>query len=293
MITILGATGQIGSKITARLLAKGLSIRVVSRDREFLKSYISKGADPFVSHLDNTDGLTKAFDGSKAVFTLIPPNLTTPNVREFMKRVSNAEVAAIKKAGVQRVVVLSSIGAHITENLSHIAGHNEHELRLAKLQNVDVHILRPEYFMENVLFSQRTIQDQNVWGSPLDSDLPLSMVATQDIAAAAVVALTGNPEPGVRELLGPESISCSQVTEIMADVLNRPSLQYIQYSYEDTRNAIINFRGASPDYANDLIEMYKSYNEGLLVPEFPISQGSTTSTTFREFAETTLKKLKS
>lgn len=292
MITILGATGQIGSKIAHQLLTAGLSVRVVSRNRESLDSYISRGADSFVSHLDDTEGMTKAFDGAEAVFTLIPPNLSAPNVHHFMEQVSVAEVTAIKDAGVKRAVVLSSVGAHITENLSHIAGHHEHERRLAQLHDVDVHILRPDYFMENVLFSRRTIEGQNLWGSPLDPDLPLNMVATKDIAAVAVTALTGDSELSVRELLGPESISCAQATKIMADVLHRPDLQYIQYSYEDTRDAIINFRGASPDYADDLIEMYKSYNSKLLIPEHPRTQNSTTPTTFREFSEENLAGLK-
>ncbi|MBL6964025.1 MAG: NAD(P)H-binding protein [Bacteroidetes bacterium] len=290
--TILGATGQIGSQITQSLLNSGHDVRAVSRNPDSLESVVSKGAESFVSHLDDAEKLTEAFRNVDGAFTLIPPDLSAPNVREFMRQTSHAQIEAIQNSGIKRVAILSSIGAHIPDNDSHISGHYEHEQQLAKLAHVDLHIFRPDYFMENVLFSAGTIQNMNFWSSPLKADLPLNMTATKDIAANVVSALMGTHNPGVKELLGSDSISCAEATTIMAEVLNRPDLKYVESTYEDTKNAIIQYRGASENYTDDLINMYKAYNDGILVPEHSRSPENTTSTRFREFAETSLAFLK-
>ena len=290
--TLLGATGQIGSQITQSLIDLGHEVRAVSRSLESLESTTSKGAEPFVSHLDDSQKLTEAFTGVDGAFTLIPPDLSAPNVREFMRQTSQAQTTAIRNSGINRVAILSSIGAHIPDNDSHISGHYEHEQRLATLTDVNLHIFRPDYFMENVLFSAGTIQNMNFWSSPIKEDLPLNMTATKDIAANVVSALTKKQEPGVKELLGYESITCLEATSIMAEVLNRPELKYIESSYEDTKNAIIQYRGASENYTDDLINMYKAYNDGILIPEHLRSKERTTPTSFREFAESSLAFLK-
>lgn len=290
--TILGATGQIGSQITHSLLDLGHDVRAVSRSQESLESCVSKGAEPFVSHLDDSETLTEAFKGVDGAFTLIPPDLSAPNVRAFMRKTSQAQVTAITHSGIQRMAILSSVGAHIPDNDSHISGHYEHEQRLATLTDVDFHIFRPDYFMENILFSTGTIQNMNFWSSPLKADLPLNMTATKDIAANVVSALIGEQEPGVKELLGHESITCREATTIMAGVLNRPDLKYVESTYEDTKNAIMQYRGATENYTDDLINMYKAYNDGILIPEHPRSTVNTTPTSFREFAESSLPFLK-
>ncbi|MBT3502729.1 MAG: NAD(P)H-binding protein [Candidatus Marinimicrobia bacterium] len=290
--TILGATGQIGSQITQSLLDLGHDVRAVSRSQESLESILSKGAEPFVSHLDDSQKLTEAFSDVDGAFTLIPPDLSAPNVREFMRQTSKAQASAIKNSGINRVAILSSIGAHISDNDSHISGHYEHEQRLATLTDVDLHIFRPDYFMENVLFSAGTIQNMNFWSSPIKADLPLNMTATKDIAANVVSALIGEQEPGVKELLGHESMTCQEATTIMADTLNIPNLKYVESTYEDTKNAIIQYRGASENYTDDLINMYKAYNEGILVPEHSRSVSNTTPTSFRDFTESSLAFLK-
>ncbi|MBT3217424.1 MAG: hypothetical protein HOD97_02210 [Candidatus Marinimicrobia bacterium] len=92
--------------------------------------------------------------------------------------------------------------------------------------------------------------------------------------------------------MGHVSITCQEATTVMADVLNRPNLKYVESTYEDTKNAIIQYRGASENYTDDLINMYKAYNEGILVPEHPRTFENTTATSFRDFAESSLAILK-
>ena len=48
MYTVLGATGNIGSVITKKLLEKGEKVRVVGRNTGKLQQYVHKGAEEFV-----------------------------------------------------------------------------------------------------------------------------------------------------------------------------------------------------------------------------------------------------
>ena len=49
MYVITGATGNTGSVITEKLLAKGEKVRVVGRDAKRLERFTNKGAEPFIA----------------------------------------------------------------------------------------------------------------------------------------------------------------------------------------------------------------------------------------------------
>jgi len=287
MITVLGATGQVGGKIARRLLDRGTSVRVVSRSRDRLDALVERGADPAEAHLDDADALTRAFEGAAAAFTLIPPDLSAPDVLDFMTRVSRAEVEAARAANLNRLVCLSSIGAHRAEGTGHVVGHHSHEQRLRELTDAEVVCLRPGYFMENLLFGLPATLDDHQWGSPLRPSLSLNMVATRDIATIAIDELLADDRPThqVRELLGERPVTLDEATRVVGDTLGIPDLTYVQYSDEDTRQALMEHRGASPDYADALVEMYRAYNEERLTPTEARSPENTTPTSIETFAE--------
>src|SRR4030067_420394 len=96
-------------------------------------------------------------------------------------------------------------GARLSEGTVPILGLHDLESKLETLMEAGVVHLRPAYFMENHLWSIPVIRTQGVNGSPVRPDVPIPMVATQDIADAEVPlshegSFTGR---SVRYLLGP------------------------------------------------------------------------------------------
>jgi len=89
----------------------------------------------------------------------------------------------------------------------------------------------------------------------------------------------------VRELLGERPVTPDEATSAVRETLGIAELTYVQYSYEDTRRAIIEHRGASSDYADALVDMYRAYNEGRLRPSESRSSRNTTPTSIEQFAE--------
>ena len=111
MYVVLGASGNTGHVVAKNLLARGQKVRVVGRDAARLQPLAAEGAEVFIADVTDARALTKAFHKADSAYTLIPPNLTSNDVRAFQDRVSDAIVTAVQNAGVKNVVSLSSIGA--------------------------------------------------------------------------------------------------------------------------------------------------------------------------------------
>ncbi|MCP4582856.1 MAG: SDR family NAD(P)-dependent oxidoreductase [candidate division Zixibacteria bacterium] len=287
MYVITGATGNIGKMIAEKLLAKGEKVRVVGRDKTKLQSLVDKGAEPFQADLLDTEAITKAFNGAKALYILIPPNYTAADFRAYQNEVGQSLAAAIKNAGVKHVVNLSSVGAHMAEKVGVVKGLHDQEERLNKLEGTNVLHLRPTFFMENNLWQIPTIKENGIMGSATNPDKPVPQIAISDIADYATNRLTKLDFAGksTRELLGPKDISMNEVTKAFGVAIGKTDLKFVQFSYEDTKNAMMKM-GMSEDVANNMIELQKAFNDGEWQPTETRSAENTTPTTIEEFAGT-------
>ena len=185
MYAIIGASGNTGNVIAQKLLAQGEKVRAIGRDAARLAGLVQKGAEVFVANVTDASALTQAFRGTKAVYLMIPPAPSHPNVREEQERVTDALAAAVQNAGVKHAVVLSSIGADKPDKTGPVLGLRSLEHKLGGITGLNALILRPGYFMENLLPQVGVIQSFGMTGGPLRGDLKVAMIATQDIGAAA------------------------------------------------------------------------------------------------------------
>ena len=284
MIAITGATGNIGSKITADLLSKGQNVRCVARTAHNLKKFSAKGAEIAAVSLEDTAALANAFTGVNAVFAMIPPNYQTPDFRAYQNSVGASIAAAVETSGVKHVVNLSSQGANLPEKTGLIKGLYDQEQRLSKLKGINILNLRPTYFMENLLANIDIIKQMNIMGSAIRGDLKIPMIATQDIAAFAAERLLKKDFSGmsVKDLLGQRDLSMNEAAGIIGKKIDKPGLRYVQFSYEDTGKALADM-GFSTDVASLFIEMSKAFNDELI--NTPRTRENTTQTPFEEFAE--------
>jgi uncharacterized protein YbjT (DUF2867 family) len=284
MIAITGATGNIGSKITATLRAGGHPVRCIARSTDKLDAWATRRAEVEAVSLADTPALTRALDGVDAVFAMIPPNYQAPDFLSYQEMIGTSLVKAIRAAGVRYVVNLSSLGAHLEERTGPIKGLHAQEQRLNQLSGVHVLHLRPTYFMENLLASLPLIQSMNIMGSALRADLSLPMIATRDIATVAARRLTHKDFEGQTavELLGQRDLTMADVARIVGRKIDRPDLAYVQFSYPDTRKALTEM-GFSDDVADLFIEMSRALNDRLIrgdrTPE------KTTETPIEDFAQ--------
>src|SRR5262245_2772627 len=164
MIVVMGASGNTGGRISEQLLQQGERIRALGRSAAKLAGLGSKGAELLTGDAADPEFLTSAFRDADAVYTLLPPDPQSPDLRKKWDQEGEAIVKAIRGSGVRYVVFLSSIGAELPEGTGPIAGLHAQEERLRTLPDINTLILRPAYFFENFYATLGLIREQGING---------------------------------------------------------------------------------------------------------------------------------
>jgi uncharacterized protein YbjT (DUF2867 family) len=286
MYVVLGATGNTGSIIATSLLLNGERVRVMGRNASRLERFVRKGAEAFVANVSDAAALTKAFSGARAVYLMLPPNITSPDYRADQERESDAIAKAVKDASVRYAVHLSSYGADVAEGTGPIAGVHASEQKLNAISGLNVLHLRAGYFMENHLAAIGMIQGMGIFGHALLPDRKHPMIATRDIGEYAAQRFLKLDFSGkqTRELLGERDISMNEATAVIARGIGKPDLRYVQFPYEQVEQILAQM-GVPPKTAGQFTEMYKAMNEGVVAGREPRSAENTTPTSFERFVQ--------
>lgn len=282
---IIGATGNVGSKVAHQLISKGQTVRVIARTAEKLKPFADKGAIVFPVNILDVDALTKALTGADAVFSVIAPDFTSTNVGAYQDQIGEATLKAVKKAGVKNIVFISSVGGHDTENTGIVAGLARQELRLKQLSGINTLTLRAGYYAENLLWNIGMIKGMGINGSSVKDDVKFPVIDTSDVAAVAADALLALDFKGhvTRPVLGARDYSYSEMTSIIGKAIGKNKLPYIVFPFEDSKKAMLDM-GMSESVAQAMLDLQKAINIGIASQEKRDAE-ATTSTSFEKFVD--------
>jgi uncharacterized protein YbjT (DUF2867 family) len=279
MYVVTGATGNTGSVVADALLAAGKKVRVIGRDAKRLERFTHKGAEAFVADPADAAAIANAFAGAEAAYLMIPP---------FQGWLGDSLVSAVKKNAVRHAVVLSSYGADKPDRTGPVVGLHNLEKKLEGVAGLNALYLRAGYFMENLLPQVWVINSLGIMGGPVRADLPIPMVATQDVGAVAAEALLKLNFEGkiYRELHGPRDVTYTEAAEVIGGAIGKPGLPYQQLPVAQLRPAFQQM-GLSPNQADLLLEMAEAMNTKHLRMLEPRSSANSTPTTIETFiAET-------
>lgn len=284
---IMGSTGRIGTVLTETLLKKGHRVRAIGRNKEKLKMLEEKGAEIFSTPFDDIAELSKAFLGSDAVFSMIPPAYAIDDYEEFQDKVGEVIKQALTRSNIQYVLNLSSLGADESKGTGPIKGLHRHEQRLNSIPNLNVLHLRPGFFMENLLMSIPFIKNFGKIGLPFRSDLFIPMNATKDIGlqAAEILDALNFSGQSILNMAGPRELTMEEVSASIGKIIGQDKLDYMQLSFQDAEKGMLS-SGMKPKTVKLLLEMYQAFNENKIIQEsfMPKHRGKTT---IEEFAKTT------
>jgi uncharacterized protein YbjT (DUF2867 family) len=185
MITVMGATGNTGRKITELLLEAGEEVRALVRSPEKLAEFDALGAKAVAGDVRDAGYLTSTFAGADAVYTLTAFDPTLPDYHGDQDRRGVAIASAIRESGVRHVVALSSLGGELASGNGFIASLHRQERRLRALGSVSLMILRPGAFYEDFYAALDTIRHEGVVADSVAPHAKVPMIATADIAAVA------------------------------------------------------------------------------------------------------------
>lgn len=109
-ISIVGATGYVGSALAAEALARGHAVTAVARRPDRLPGH--PRLRPAALDVNDADGLAGAFAGRQAVIHAFAPPKDLSVVRrvEAQRQGTLAILAAMRRAGVRRILAVGGAG---------------------------------------------------------------------------------------------------------------------------------------------------------------------------------------
>ncbi|MFO1266636.1 MAG: SDR family oxidoreductase [Rubrivivax sp.] len=219
-VLVVGATGALGRPVVQGLLAKGVSVRAVSRHPEQAADLGALGAEVVAADLTDRESLERACAGVQRVFTAAHGFLGRGRWRSEAVDIDGHrtlfEVA--RQAGVQRVVHTSALGS--TEAMPvDFFRHKAAAEAVLKASGLDHVILRPTAFMEHHAhnFNGKAVLDTGKAKLIGPGTKPRNFVCAADVAQFALRALLEDPPP-FRELDigGPGHYSNAEVAALYA-----------------------------------------------------------------------------
>lgn len=289
MYLLMGSNGNITSKAARLLLSQGKKVRVIGRSAQTLKNLQQAGAEPAIGDALDANFLAGAFKDAEAVYAMIPSDNASPDMRAAQNELGRAIASAIVKAGVKRVVNLSSFGAHLPNGTGPIAGLYDQEQRLDRLLGVDILHLRPGYFYENHLHAIGLIQALGAYPGIARGDVPIPTIATSDIAAvvarelAAPSRKAGNGHARILHLHGPRLVTMQEAASVLGAAIGKPALEYVQADPLEMKRGMVQ-QGFSQSVADLLEEMDNALSDGSIAAGLTSGSVEITPATLEEFA---------
>jgi uncharacterized protein YbjT (DUF2867 family) len=211
-ILVVGATGQLGSRLVRQLSAKGIKPRALVRTKEKGES-IASMATPVHGDLLVPESLVDAFRGAEHVFIVAPP---TPDMEALERNAIDAAVAA----GAKRIVYLSNFAATEGSALRPMHIHGLHERVIASF-GIDWTVLGPTRYMTNFPFNWRSVLNDGVL---LETGGPgiMTCIDPDDVAAVAVKALTERGHAGqTYRLTSEDAFTAADLAAMLSKFLGR------------------------------------------------------------------------
>jgi len=265
MFAVVGASGSTGGATARALLDGGATVRAVVRDPAKGEPWAALGAQVAVADLTDASSLARAFEGVAGAFVLNPPAYAMPDMFSHAERLANNIAEACTRTRLPRLVVLSSIGAHLAAGHGNIRTNSIFERVLDSL-DCPVAFLRPAYFMENWAWVAGAARHEGVLPSFLaPTGRGIAMVSAADIGTTAARALRDTAMNGVIELEGPRNCSPDDAAAAFAAALGRPvkSIAVPEAEWPAT----LAKGGFSARTIDSWVELFRGFNDGTIAFE--------------------------
>ena len=220
VILITGATGHQGGALARALAGKGFELRALTRQPSSPAARALAELDVTVVQGDLTDpgSLPEALRGVWGVFSVQTPfELGVAGEEEQGKRL--AQLA--RESGVAHFVYSSVASADRHTGIPHFESKARIEETVRTLGFPSFVILRPAFFMENLL-SPWFLQGDKLL-TPLRPDTALQMIAVRDVGRYAALAFTEAGRLNRRELdLAGDEVTLPAAALALSEGLERP-----------------------------------------------------------------------
>ncbi len=207
MILVTGATGNAGGAVIRALDEAGEEVRALVRDVR--RTALPEGVEAVAGDLNRPETLAPHLSGVTAAFLL-------SGYEGLAETLAN-----IRRAGVERVVLLSSSAAPGGDLTNVVARYHILSERAVRESGLAWTFLQPNSFMTNTFQWAPQLRRGDVIRAPF-ADVRVATIDPSDIGAVAAAALTSDAHEGrAYRLSGPASLLPSDRVAILGQVLDR------------------------------------------------------------------------
>ncbi|MGE5681651.1 MAG: NmrA/HSCARG family protein [Bacillota bacterium] len=233
LILVTGATGHQGGAVARHLIQNGFKVRALTRNPKAAqaKGIKTKGIELVQGDLYKPETIEPHLKNIYGIYA----------VQNFWEHGYQGEVQQgrslvdlAKKADVEHFVYSSVASANKGTGLSHFESKYELEQYL-KQSGVNYTIFRPVFFMENFIAMHNQILEGKLV-SAIENDIPLQMIAVDDIGAFVAQAFMHPDIFGHKEIdIASDSKTMPEAAQIFSDVLGE-QVKYVKLDLEEFKN---------------------------------------------------------
>lgn len=231
-ILITGVTGQQGGSVAAALAGSEFQLQGMTRkpDSPAAQALKAKGVTIVQGDLDDAESLTKALAGAWGVFAV--QNTWEAGVEKEEEQGKRIATLA-REAGVRHFVYSSVGSAHRATGIPHFDNKWRVEETVRSLGFPSHVILRPVFFMENIV-SPWFLNGDTIY-SALKPDTVLQMIAVQDIGKYGARAFTEAGRLNGRAIdLAGDALTMTRAAAALSAGLGR-AINYVQIPITEVR----------------------------------------------------------
>jgi len=272
-IIVTGSLGHISKPLTTELVQKGHEVTVISSKPERQKDIKALGATAAIGTMEDADFLSATFAGADIVYVMEALGTDrffdhSLDMNAAIGNIVNNYKQAIEKTGVQKVIHLSSIGAHTDKGNGILAFHYHAENILNQLPgNVSIKFMRPVGFYYNMFAFIPTIKAQDAIVSNYGGDDKEPWVSPLDIAAVIAEEIEKPFEGRSIRYIASDEISPNEVAGILGQAIGKPELKWLAITDDQLLNGLL-ATGMNPNIAKGFVEMNASRRGGVLYEDY-------------------------
>lgn len=239
-ILMLGSLGTINRYVIPELIKQGHEVTVVTSSNLRAPKIRELGAIPAVGTMTDEDFLTKTFIGKEVVYLMISGTGAGVDLNQEMQKQGEIFRKAITAAKVKKVIQLSSIGAEAGPEAGSLYAYHFLETELKKLENVDIAIVRPVGFYNNLYSNLNTIKNEHAIYSNIPEQVQQKYVAPNDIAEVILPLIIDTPKGLTVRFVVSDTFSMREFIDELAKAANLPDLHFVEITDEQLKQGMLN-----------------------------------------------------
>lgn len=297
-VVVTGSLGNISKPLVVQLIKQGHQVTVVSSSPTRKSEIEQLGAKAAIGDLKDASFITKTFEGHDAAYCMIPPfkffGDQNIDYREQTLSITTNYVQAIQKAGIEKVIHLSSVGAEKPTGTGVLSFHYIAEGVFKQLSpEVSVTHLRPGSFDYNLYAFMDMVKGkgflEGIIGKLLyfkyygfkgllkgysgiilsnyEGDDKIAWVSPIDIASVIAAEIKIQQKGRTIRYVSSEELTCQEIATVIGNTIGKPYLKWVLISDKQMMDAFRKI-GASEEIARAFTEMNVAMHDGSLFEDY-------------------------